>query len=380
MVPRLRSPRPWWLATLLAGLTILATTAGHAQQKCAKDADCPDGATCADGTCSSGADEAEPAEGDKGADEGKQEVPISDRARERFKRGVELLQAEGEVDYAKAYEQFKKAYEDSPSPKILSNLGVCAMHLERDGEAIEAMERYLAEVEDIPPEERAGLQRFLHELNGRGAKLELTIEPDGAFVVDERVPDEGDPVINEYGPVKGTLELGIRAGSHRINIKRKGYEPEEWEFEIAPGEMQQRKIELVKPPPPPPPPKPKPKPKPPPPPPEEPSMTHVWVMVGVTAALGVGAGVVGGLALERKGAYEDYQRGGPRTEAEQVRDQGEIMNITTDILLGATVISAGVTVVLLFTSGPDEPEQAAAVSVAPCVGPGTGGLTVSGAF
>ena len=111
-------------------------------------------------------------------------------------------------------------------------------------------------------------------------------------------------------------------------------------------------------------------------------MTKVWVMVGITGALAVGSIVVGALAMERKGTYDDFAQGGDRKEAEEVRAQGEALNVTTDILLGATVISAGITAILFFTSGPDEPDapSTAALRLAPAVGSHTGALLLEGTF
>ena len=61
---------------------------------------------------------------------------ISDEARTHFKAGVSLLQDPEGERVEEAYREFKAAYAISKSPKILGNMGFCAMRLERDGEAI----------------------------------------------------------------------------------------------------------------------------------------------------------------------------------------------------------------------------------------------------
>src|SRR6185436_17983733 len=92
-------------------------------------------------------------------------------AREHFRAGVHYLQdIEGER-YEEAYAEFKAAYSLSQSPKVLGNIGLCAMKLERDGEAIEAYGRYLREVSDIAPDERAQIERDLETLTASAAHL-----------------------------------------------------------------------------------------------------------------------------------------------------------------------------------------------------------------
>src|ERR1700761_1945396 len=61
------------------------------------------------------------------------EVPISDSARQHFQAGVNLLQDPDGARYPEAYREFQMAYAVSPSWKILSNLGIAALKLERDG-------------------------------------------------------------------------------------------------------------------------------------------------------------------------------------------------------------------------------------------------------
>ena len=56
-----------------------------------------------------------------------------------------MLQDPKAPRYEDAYREFKAAYAASPSYKILGNLGLCAMKIERDAEAIDAYEKYLKE-------------------------------------------------------------------------------------------------------------------------------------------------------------------------------------------------------------------------------------------
>src|SRR5687767_2361394 len=63
--------------------------------------------------------------------------PISEEARLHFEAGVNLLQDPDGARFEEAYREFKTAYAATPSWKILGNLGICAMKLERDSEAID---------------------------------------------------------------------------------------------------------------------------------------------------------------------------------------------------------------------------------------------------
>ena len=64
-----------------------------------------------------------------------------EEARLHFNAGVAYLQDPEGERYEEAYAEFKKSYELSKSPKVLGNVGLCAMMLERDGEAIDAYTR-----------------------------------------------------------------------------------------------------------------------------------------------------------------------------------------------------------------------------------------------
>ena len=70
------------------------------------------------------------------------EEKISEEAKLYFQNGVELIQNQP-PNYQDAYYQFKLAWDRSHSWKVLGNWGLCALKLERDGEAIWAYSEYL---------------------------------------------------------------------------------------------------------------------------------------------------------------------------------------------------------------------------------------------
>jgi hypothetical protein len=296
---------------------------------------------------------------------------VSEEAKAHFKRGLALVDDPDGPRYEEAYDAFKAAYAASPSPKILGNLGQCAMKLERDGEAIAAFERYLAEVADIDPAERDQIARDLDTLRAGAGKLELYVGPGGATITDERVPVRGARVVNRYRAEGEVLTLLVRAGHHAFTVRREGREPASFELEIAAGASVQKTVELERVEPPRPPPVTAPRE------PERPVPISVWIGAGVTGALAVGAVVTGAVALGKKSDFDAINDGSRFDEAQQIRDSGKTLNIVTDVLLGAAVVSAGVTAVLFLTR-PDVRTGSRGSSVAVGVDPGarTGALVL----
>lgn len=162
----------------------------------------------------------------------------AEEAREHFKAGVRLLQDPDGARYEDAYREFRAAYAASPNPKILGNIGFCAMKLERDGESVEAYARYLAEVADVDPEERDQITKDLQTMNSGLVRLTIDVPASaGAVTVtDTRTPVTGTPVVNTYGPFEKSVVLGVRPGRHVFRLRNAaGDESKPWELDAAPG-------------------------------------------------------------------------------------------------------------------------------------------------
>src|SRR6266542_892737 len=69
----------------------------------------------------------------------------NEEAKRAFSAGVLLLKDPDGAKYEDALTQFNKAYSLSGSWKVLGNIGLCSLTLERDGETITAYEKYLAQ-------------------------------------------------------------------------------------------------------------------------------------------------------------------------------------------------------------------------------------------
>lgn len=166
------------------------------------------------------------------------DVAINEDARAHFTAGVNLLQDPDGARYEEAYREFKAAYAASPSWKILGNLGLSAMKLERDGEAIEAYKKYLSQGgKQVEAEERAQFQRDLATLEAGVVRLTLDSEPPGAIIEDERFPASGNAIRNSYA-TNGPLQIGVRAGRHRFTAKLAGRPDAVWDVELSPRQQQ----------------------------------------------------------------------------------------------------------------------------------------------
>ena len=92
-------------------------------------------------------------------------VAITDEARAHFSAGVSFLQDPDGARYEEALRELQTAYAISLSLKIWGNWGLAAMTLERDGEARDAIRRYLPEGgEQIEAAERAQMELDLQSI------------------------------------------------------------------------------------------------------------------------------------------------------------------------------------------------------------------------
>jgi hypothetical protein len=160
---------------------------------------------------------------------------IGEDARRHFNAGVSLLQDPDGARFEDAYREFEAAYAASLSPKILGNIGYCALKLERDGEAITAYTRYLQEVKDVDPAEAIQVSRDVATLRSGLVRITLSVDSPDATVVDRRLPVRGDSITNVYGPANGNIEIGVRQGHHIIEARFRGETTEPWEFDAKPG-------------------------------------------------------------------------------------------------------------------------------------------------
>lgn len=307
------------------------------------------------------------------------EVAITEKARRHFKAGVNFTNDPDGAKYADAYREFKLAYAESPSWKILGNLGIAAMKLERDGDAIEAFKIYLKEGGDeIEPSERDQVTRDLETLESSVTWISVDVAPPGATLIDERIPVAGQPTVNHYEVGQETTRIGLHAGRHRITVQLEGYEDAKWSFEAAGGELSKtfelKKIEekvdqtpVAQ---------------------DEPKATQVverpiplgvWIGAGVTGVFVVGTAVTGILATGKRSKYDEANDGTDPDNAESLKKSGETLNLVTDIMLGGAIVAAGVTAVL-YATRPEVTRETASFQITPTALLGGGGVWMHGSF
>lgn len=321
-----------------------------------------------------------------------QDVQISETARQHFKTGVAYLTDPDGARYEEAFREFKAAYADSPSWKILGNLGITAMKLERDGEAVDAFQKYLqGGGTQIDPAERSQMERDLMTTQAGLVWVNIKCDPPNAFMVDERAPLSGRAIVNRYElAADGGLRIGVRRGHHKVTAKLEGYEDNVWEFDAEPGAEQTHEFKLERP-------------KAAPPPPggeggqqpggtagggavamERPIPTSVIILGAATGGLLIGSGVVGIIGMSKKSQFNDANDGHHVAEAQSLSDSGKTLNIVGDALLGAGVV-AGIVTTILFVGRPEVPSSgppaaAGKLDLVPTIGPSGGGLVMNGRF
>jgi hypothetical protein len=329
------------------------------------------------------------------------DVPITPEARAHFGAGVNLLKDPDGPRYEEAYREFRVAYAASPSFKILGNLGLCAMKLERDEEAIAAYEKYLAEGKgQLDPATMQQVQTDLQTLKAGVAWITVSSTPPGAQIIDVRLPVRGDRITNAYGPVSAPLKIGIHQGTHEITARLAGYPDAVWEFDttgaraLAPHVFEFKAPVQAGPAPMQPAPAPTPADEPHARPVmtlERPVPTSVWIGAAVTGALAVGTVVTGLVATSKHSDFEAANDGRDPDAASSLKDSGQTMNLVADVMLGGTLVAAGVTTFFFVTRPSVEVEAASpaspaarrapaprALRLAPMVGTRGGGVALTG--
>jgi hypothetical protein len=268
------------------------------------------------------------------------DVPITEAARMHFAAGVALLQDPKAPRYEDAYREFKAAYAAAPSYKILGNLGLCAMKIERDAEAINAYETYLNEAgPELTSQEREQIQRDLLTLKAGIVRVTVSSDPPGATILDARTPVEGTDVRNLYGPVLTPLTLALRRGHHVITARMSGYQEQQWEFEASGTTLPPRVFTMTKPvvaadravvh--------------------DRPTPLSAYVAGGVTLALAATGTIFGLVAIHKHNDFNSLNDGQHVNEANTAKSNGQTLNVITDSLFGGAVVGAVVTSVLVLS-------------------------------
>jgi hypothetical protein len=305
-----------------------------------------------------------------------------DPGRQTFSAGVRLLQDPDGARYDDALPLFRKAYELTGSWKVLGNLGLCYMKLERYGEAIATYERYLAEGKgDIDPDERAQVTADLRAMQAQKVTLHLRLEGGGsAQLRDERRRPSGTVLVNSY-TLAGSTTLVIAPGEHDFTASAAGRR-QAWSIKLEPGSEVAHTFDL----------RPgassTPSPKAPPgersAPPRSPSRSRVpaYVAGGVTVLLAGGTAVTGLMMLDRRSHYQaiNGQPGHDRAELQSARDDATQLGLISSGLFGATLAGAGVTTWLFLAPPSGGQTERAGLWIGPWTDGRRAGLVAEGAL
>lgn len=315
-----------------------------------------------------------------------EKLPLNAEAQRHFEAGLAYADDPGGPKWEEALKQFQLAYQATPTPKLMNNIGVCALNLERDGEAIEAYKAYLAggAESDLKPKQRKQIETDIATLSASLVKISLKSVPDEITIVDRRENAKGQVIRNVYQVKGGIGSLGLHPGLHRITAEANGYVSQEWVVDAAPASSHEHTFEL----------EPVAKPKTeesgnvqtsPPPPSKTPAAerkTPTSVYIGL-AATGVFAGAATAAGIIALGKSKDLDKVTVSSQVGDKQDQVKQWALITDIGIGAAVVSAGVTAYLYFSAPKVSKEQPLTVSrwqLAPVVTPTVAGGAFLGTF
>ncbi len=280
-----------------------------------------------------------------------QPVPSSvenkNEAREHYRRGVRLYE---EGDYQTSLIEFRAAYQLAPAYQVAYNVGRAYQQMQNYAGALTWFERYQREgAGHLPPARLTEVQHEIDELRRRVANLDLqAAKVQGASVyVDDELQGET--------PLAALIR--VSAGRRRLRVVKPGYGPYEVVLDLAGTET--RKIDVVltelklS---------------------DQPAQRTVavphtrvesgarwttlsWAGLGAAGVLGLGAVVTGVVAYREASNVREDGKTSPATTDDGRRDRAQNFGLATDILAGAAIVSAGVT--LALTLGRDVPPTTA---------------------
>lgn len=239
-------------------------------------------------------------------------------ARAHYDRGLKLFD-EGAYDGARV--EFQQAYNLQPSFKILYNLGLVHKQLVDYASALTSFERYLSEGGlNIDESRRAEVTREIASLKSRVGSLNVTANVPGAEVSVDDVP---------VGRTPFSAPIIVNPGNRKISATKAGRVPASRVVQIAGSSVTNVRLDLsdtrtvliI----------------------DKPPRRVPWGGWAATAALAIGAGATGYLALRSDQKLEDA-RAKPEADPDDLQSRSSTtraLGITTDVLtVGAVAVGA----------------------------------------
>ena len=251
----------------------------------------------------------------------------AERARAHFSRGQTAYR---QGDYDGAVEAWNAAYEIDPRPRIQFNLSQAYERLGRLADAVEALDRYLAEAgadDEFEADAHARRSALRERLSRTGIRIGGS-PPDGAVIeVDGR----------DWGRTPRPDAIGVEPGPHRVVVRVRGYRDFNATLVVPAGEAVEVDVQM-----------------------EEAAEvsgdTSVWpfIFMGAGAAFGVIGGLFGLIALS---AAEDA----PSSEGSQANAARAAAGVA-DVAFLVAILAAGTGVAWLLLDGDDEDGDEGAAS------------------
>ena len=275
----------------------------------------------------------------------------TDEGRSRFSRGVALFR---EGDFRSALVEFRRSYEISRNYKVLYNIGQTEYELQDYAAALRSFQRYLdLGTTEIEAARRTQVESDIKGLASRVARVEIKSRTTDAEVL-------VDDVVVGKTPLAEPLVVSI--GRRKVVLQKNGLTSTARFVDLAGGDRTSVQIDLAE----------AAKEEP------APSRTGMWVSLAITGGLVAGTAIVGGLALA---AHGDAQKqldtfGAKKADIDAARGRTQTLALVADVLGGAAIAMAGVTIVLGVTSGKTDapPAPKAAITLGP------GGVSLGGRF
>jgi tetratricopeptide (TPR) repeat protein len=299
------------------------------------------------------------------------------KAAVRFQRAVELYR---EGSYEGALAEFSKAYQISPSYLVLYNIAQTQYALHDFVGAYKSLMQYMAEGgAEIPTDRRAQVDDMTVKLVGRIAHLQISTNVTDADIRVDNVSVGTSPLPGPVPVNVGTRRVSASkagspeavrvvtvAGKETVKIELEIDVPTLASAKLAPSAVSSPASLSAKP--------------------QvqaAPSRAGLIASLSTTAALAIGTGVCGYLALGAQKNLDDQVKTYPNTKAniENARTKSKNYGYVTDALGGATLISGGVALYFALTQRGDSPASKPGKTNRPiALVPTVGGMILEGGF
>lgn len=159
------------------------------------------------------------------------EPPNVIAARATFEQGVRLLQ---DSRFAEAAASFEQSYRDNPNPIVLFNLAFAYRGVGRVRDAIDAIDRFLANPGNTPADRLPAAREERDRLEAALARITVTT-----------LPSDAQLTIDARAATAGPTAIPLDPGAHVIDARREGHRPFHQELRLGEGERREINVRLV---------------------------------------------------------------------------------------------------------------------------------------